>query len=241
MKNSEALRIVRQTRANYNTIAAEWDVSRNNPSGLKLRLIKPVKPGWQVLDDGCGNGFMTPEILKLGANFTGIDLSGQLIKIAKKKYLQAIKSGQAKFIQGDAVKLPFPKNSFDFVFSFAVMHHIPSAKLRLKFLREIRRVLKPGAGAVIVNWNLLSDWERNKYNIDAQIMNCRPGHDKGDVHVPWKATKNITVSRYLHVFSRKELTELAKNAGFKNIRIDYRDRSGKLKKIGEEQVLKIKK
>ena len=239
MKSSEALRIVRQTKANYNTTVVEWDITRNRPSGVKSRLIMPVKPGWQVLDDGCGNGVMAAEILNRGAVYCGIDLSDKLIKIAKKKYLGAIKSGQAKFVCSDALKLPFPENSFDFVFSFAVMHHIPSAKLRLKFLREIYRVLKPGAEAVIINWNLLSDWERNKYNIDDKLNNPEPGLDAGDVYVPWKATKGKTIKRYFHIYGDRELRELAKKAGFKKIRIEYRERSGKLKKMGEEQVLKI--
>lgn len=239
MKSSEALRIVRQTKANYNTIAPDWDVSRNRPTNLKFSLVKPVKDGWQVLDDGCGNGVMVAEILKRGADYSGIDLSDKLIKIAKKKYIGAIKSGRAKFICGDALKLPFNNNSFDFVFSFAVMHHIPSDKLRLKFLREIYRVLKPGAGAVITNWNLLSGWERNKYNIDDKLNNPEPGHDAGDVYVPWKATKGKIIRRYFHIYGDKELRKLAKKAGFKNIRISYR--SAKPDKGGEDQVLKIKK
>jgi len=241
MKSSEALRIVRQTKANYNTTVVEWDVTRNRPSGVKSRLIKPVKPGWQVLDDGCGNGVMATEILNRGAVYCGIDLSDKLIKIAKKKYLGAIKSGQAKFVCGDALKLPFPENSFDFVFSFAVMHHIPSAKLRLKFLREIYRVLKPGAGAVITNWNLLSDWERNKYNIDDKLNNPEPGLDAGDVYVPWKATRGQTINRYLHIFNDNELSQLAKETGFTKIRIEYRDRFGNFKKAGDVQIFKIKK
>lgn len=241
MRHDQALRILRQTKTNYNTIASEWDVSRGRPSALKLRLIKPVKKGWRTLDLGCGNGFLAPELVKRGAYYTGLDISARLLNFAKKKYREAIKSGTVEFVLGDALKMPFRKNNFDFVFSYAVMHHIPSDELRIKFLKEIRRVLKPGAEAIIDNWNLLNDWEKNKYNIEEQLKNVAPGHDAGDVYVPWKATKNKVIKRYLHLFKNEELRQLAKAAGFKQVRIEYRDRLGRLKKSGEGQILKLKK
>lgn len=240
MKHSHALRIVRQTKANYNTIAAEWNLSRGRPSALKLRLIKPIKPGWRVLDLGCGNGFLAPEIVKRGAQYIGFDLSEQLIKIAKKKYGREIKSGRAKFVCGNALAMPFKDKSFNFIISYAVMHHIPSAELRLKFLKEISRVLEPGGEAIIKNWNLLGEWGLKKYQINEQLNNPKQGHDKGDVYIPWKATKGKIISRYLHLFSDKELKELAKKAGFKKIRLEYRIRSGALDKDGDQILKTIK-
>ena len=47
-----------------------------------------------------------------------------------------------KFVRGDARKMPFPDNSFDFVFSSAVIEHVGSRDCQLAFLRECFRVAR---------------------------------------------------------------------------------------------------
>ncbi len=49
-----------------------------------LRLLMP-KPGEEVLDIGCGQGFFSREIAKNGARVVGIDIAGELISLAKKR------------------------------------------------------------------------------------------------------------------------------------------------------------
>ena len=108
-------------------------------------------------------------------------------------------------------------------------------------MNELFRVLKKGAVAKINNWNLLEDWGRKKYGIEKQIKNIKPSHDAGDVYVEWKATGKKDYPRYIHIFSDSELRALARNAGFKNIKIEYFNRAGQKTKNGEAQVLTIKK
>ena len=239
MNQYKAQAIVRQTRQFYNTAAKEWDVSRGMPSPIKIKLIKPIKPGMKVLDLGCGNGLMVAPILQRGAYYYGADISDKFIALCKKRYLSYIKTKQAEFKTADAVKLPYKNNYFDFAVSIAVMHHIPSAELRLKFLQELYRVMKTGAVAKIDNWNLHEEWGRNKYKIENQLKNIPAGHDEGDVLVPWKATGGKAIPRYLHIFSDKELKDLARAAGFKKIKIEYFNRAGVKTKNGEAQVMTV--
>jgi len=85
----------------------------------------PRPPGGGVmLDLGCGYEDFKPLCAHTGLEYVGIDYDGP-----------------AKIL-ADAHALPFKDNSFDFVMSFAVLEH-----LRYPFaaLREVRRVLKPGA------------------------------------------------------------------------------------------------
>jgi len=241
MQKQKAKEIVRQTRQIYNTIAKEWDASRGTPIGIKMKLIKPVKSGMKVLDLGCGNGLMAGPILTRGGYYFGSDISDKFIALCKKRYVSYIKTKQAEFAAADAVKLPYKNNFFDYAVSFAVMHHIPSAELRLKFLKELYRVLKSGAAAKIDNWNLQSEWGRKKYKIDSQLKNNPADYDAGDVFVPWKATGKKELSRYIHIFSDQELKDLARVAGFKNIKIEYFNRAGAKTKNGEAQILTIKK
>ncbi len=241
MQKRKALAIVRQMSRIYNTIAKEWDVSRFEPSGIKMRMIKGVKTEMKTLDLGCGNGLMANAIMNQGGYYTGVDISKKLIELCKKKYASYIKTKQAEFVVADAMKLPFKNNYFDFAISISVMHHIPSDELRQKFMNELFRVLKNGATAKIDNWNLLEDWARNKFNIEKQLKNIKPGHDAGDVYVGWKATGKKDYPRYIHIFSDSELRALARNAGFKNIKIEYFNRAGQKIKNGEAQIMTIKK
>jgi ubiquinone/menaquinone biosynthesis C-methylase UbiE len=241
MHKRKAQEIVRQMRQIYNTVAREWDISRNTPIGIKMKLIQNVKKGMRVLDLGCGNGLMAGAIMSRGGEYIGADISNKLIALCKKRYAPYIKTKQAKFVVANAVKLPFKNNIFDSAVSIAVMHHIPSAELRLRFLQELYRVLKPGVTAKIDNWNLHADWGRKKFKIDEQLKNIPVGHDYGDVYISWKATGKKDYPRFIHIFSDQELKDLARTAGFKKIKIEYFNRAGEKTKNGEAQVLTVVK
>src|SRR5579863_5281931 len=108
-------------------------------------------PGMRVLDLASGTG--EPAITlatRIGpdGHVTALDLSTDLLEIAEKR---ARARGLANFAahQADAHSLPFPDNSFDLATSrFGVMFfRDPEAALR-----ELRRVLKPGARACFLAW-----------------------------------------------------------------------------------------
>ncbi len=222
--------IINKTKEQYNAIAHDWDLSRSRPSGLKLKQIKCLKNSDRLLDLGCGNGLIVPYVLERGAEYNGIDISGELIKIAKGRY------PEADFKIGDATKkLKFKDNSFDWVFSFAVLHHIPTEKLRIIFLKEIYRVLKKGGRASIIVWNLLNDKMAKRFKIYEQLEKNKTN----DIKVRWLRTKGMEVQRYIHIFFPEELKKLAMKAGFKDIDTEYYNQAGKKEKNGEELVLLI--
>ncbi len=237
MNKNNSQKIIEKTRDDYDLIAKEWDLSRNRASQLKINLIESIEPKFKVLDIGCGNALMLPFILKKGAFYYGIDISKNLIEIAQKKYAKEVAEKKAKFIVGQATRLPFQDEEFDFVISFAVLHHIPSKELRKKFFEEIMRISKPNAKAKITVWNLLNEWTNKRFDIENKLK----GKNSGDVFIPWKATQGKIINRYLHQFSEKELFSLAKDTGFENIKIDYYNRMGEKIENGEEMVLEMER
>jgi tRNA (uracil-5-)-methyltransferase TRM9 len=242
MKKHKALRIIRKIRADYNTISKEWDISRNTPSRRKLLFLRSLKKGQKILDLGCGNGLLIPGVMSKGAVYTGSDISNKLIAIAKKRYKKEVKEKKVRFVIADAVKLPFKNNSFDMAVSFSVLHHIPSEDLRIKFFKEINRVVKPGGMAVVSVWNLLNPWPLERFKIKEQLKHPRPDMDTDDVLMPWKATPGKKpVMRYLHLFRKTELRRLARAAGWKKITIRFQDKSGRLEKNGEDLSMILKK
>ena len=237
MNKNNTQKIIEKIRDDYDLIAEEWNLSRNRVSQLKINLTESIKSKSKVLDIGCGNALILPFVLKKDAFYRGIDISEKLIEISKEKYKKEIEEGRVEFFVGQATELPFQNEEFDFLISFAVLHHIPSKELREKFFKEMMRISKPNAKVKITVWNLYNKWANDRFDISNQLA----GKQSGDVVVPWKATKGKIINRFVHQFSKEELFSLAKDAGFENIKIDFFNKAGEGMKNGEEMVLEAER
>ena len=107
--------------------------------------------GKKVLEIGCGIGMDGIEFAKAGAYYTGVDLSDQSISLCKKHFELFSQTGN--IINTDAENLPFDDNTFDLVYSWGVLHHIPDMQ---KSINEVYRVLKPGGKIIIMIYNKYS-------------------------------------------------------------------------------------
>ena len=89
------------------------------------------------------------KILDLGSGGRrGLDKFGKVIY--SDISLEMLKQGKLRSgVNLDASSLPFKDESFDVVTSSAMFHHLPTKRDRLNFLKEIRRVLKPGGVSII--------------------------------------------------------------------------------------------
>jgi len=193
--------LLNKIKNDYNLISEDFSRTRPFVWQELAPLFSGLKPRERVLDLGCGNGRLY-ESLK-NTNYTGLDISEKLISIAKEKY------PNVNFQVGDALNLPFPNNYFDKIYSIAVLHHIPSRKLRIKFLKEAKRVLKENGELIISVWKKNYNPLLLKYTILKIIGKTKL--DFKDTLEPW-ADKT---ERYYHWFSKKELANLIEKAGFK--------------------------
>lgn len=98
-----------------------------------------------VLEIGGGLGNDLSQYAANGALTTDFDLSSGHLALAKENFdLQGL---DGNFIHGDAEQLDFDDASFDLVYSNGVIHHTPNTH---KVVEHIRRILKPGAKAIIM-------------------------------------------------------------------------------------------
>ncbi len=95
--------------------------------------------GLDALEVGCGRGGGSSYIAKYlkPESMTGVDLCDRAIRFCRNRY----SAEGLSFSHGDALDLSFEDNSFDVVINVESSHHYADMDL---FLREVRRVLKPG-------------------------------------------------------------------------------------------------
>ena len=129
------VRIIRERRDRYRTELTDQAV---------LAAIGPCH-GLDVLDAGCGEGYLTREIASRGAHqVTGADKSPALIAAAR-----AASAGQsaACFREADLAALPFSDDSFDLAVVNHVLNDLPDV---VGPVGELARVLRPGGRLVVL-------------------------------------------------------------------------------------------
>ncbi|MFD1361964.1 class I SAM-dependent methyltransferase [Lentibacillus salinarum] len=96
-----------------------------------------LKQGSSILDIGCGDGYGSYKLHRSGYHVTGMDISGEMIRLASEKPEQA----GISFLKGDITSLPFDANSLDSIMAINVMEWTESPE---KAIQELDRVVKKG-------------------------------------------------------------------------------------------------
>ena len=109
-----------------------------------------IRAGEKVLDVACGTGNTTVMARARGAAVTGLDLTPELIEVAKKRAADE-KYEDITWKEGDAENLPFADGTFDVVVSSCGLMFAPDQQ---KVADEVARVTKPGGRIAIQAWTL---------------------------------------------------------------------------------------
>ncbi|MEA4926516.1 MAG: class I SAM-dependent methyltransferase [Syntrophomonadaceae bacterium] len=150
--------------AYFNEIASKYDSWYETPMGkfvdgvetsLAFELFSPEK-GMKILDAGCGTGNFSIKLAERGAQVTGIDLSTEMMAVAREKARR--RDLNLEFLEMNIYNLAFPDNYFDGVFSMAVFETLLESQ---KAFRELMRVLKPGRFLMIGTIRKDSAWGRS--------------------------------------------------------------------------------
>jgi 2-polyprenyl-3-methyl-5-hydroxy-6-metoxy-1,4-benzoquinol methylase len=149
------------------------------------------RPGWRVFDWGCGNGHFSYFLLRAGFRVTAFSFDGcpDLLREADREF-----PGRFDYRPGrssEPVRIPAEDGEFDAVCSIGVLEHVrETGGDERKSLRELRRVMKPGAPLLVYHFPNRGSWIE-------------------------RAARVLT-SQYTHpyLFTRQDVRTLCKDTGF---------------------------
>jgi SAM-dependent methyltransferase len=97
----------------------------------------------RVVEIGCGAGRVTRALAGLFGEVHGVDVSGEMVELARRALADR---PNAQVYQNNGKDLSIlPPGPYDFAFSTIVFQHIPSREVIYNYVREIHRLLRPGA------------------------------------------------------------------------------------------------
>ena len=180
----------------YQKIAVHFDTSRSYLwNGVKT-FLENINPNSIIVEVGCGNG---KHLLKRKDCFNiGIDLCPNFSIITKNKSIESITASN--------LSIPMKSDIADYVLSVAVIHHLSTRERRLKCVKELIRILKPGGKLFLQVWSIVQpEKSKNKFKQQDNYI---------EFNSPDKKIKEI---RYYHIFEKNELENLVSNIDNINI------------------------
>lgn len=141
---------------------------------LEMDVLAPYARGRDVLELGCGTGLILDRVAPIARSAKGIDLSEGMIDKARQRGLDVV--------VGSVTELPYADASFDCVYSFKVLAHVPDIG---KAIAEAKRVTRPGGTMVLELYNPMSLRYLAKRIAGPQKIS--DGRTEADVYTRWDA------------------------------------------------------
>ena len=156
-----------------------------------------------VLEIGVGNGSHAQLLATRAKTYTGIDLTDYAVRSTSERMrVRGLDGANVKVQQMDAEKMLFADRSFDFVWSWGVIHHSSNTK---QILSEISRVLRPGGRAVTMVYHR-SFW--NYYIFSGLFGGIAKGHlfKLGSLHKTRQTEIDGALARFYSISEWNTLT-----------------------------------
>jgi ubiquinone/menaquinone biosynthesis C-methylase UbiE len=154
--------------------------------------------GREVLEVGLGAATDFIRFARAGAKLSGVDLTEHAIALARRRL--ELEGLSADIRQADAEHLPFADASFDFVYSWGVIHHTPSTE---RAAQKIVRVTRPGGSVCVMIYHRRSLVALQCWIVNA-LLRGRPQRTLTDViarHIESAGTKAYTIAEARALFA----------------------------------------
>ena len=111
------------TRKSYDSVASIWVSGHQRPFWQEeFQKLKKLLPSGRILEVGCGTGRDAKELIKLGYDYKGIDISEAMVEQAKKN------NPSAEFEVASIYDIE-PDHTFDVFWCAATLIHIPKKRI----------------------------------------------------------------------------------------------------------------
>jgi SAM-dependent methyltransferase len=134
-------------------------------SGHQVSAALDLKPADRVLELGCGVGRIGREIAPRVAHWEGVDISSNMIEVARERLAQFPNVGFTELSRSSLQ--PLPDASFDKAYCVAVFIHMDKEDFFL-YLQDMARVLKPGGLLYFDTWNMASEVGWRRYAVEIE-------------------------------------------------------------------------
>ncbi len=229
MDSRTAERLLHLNREFYQTFSASFAATRERLQPGALRVARLAPPQARMLDLGCGPGQLARYLAAESAPgfFLGLDLSPKLLARARSG-VAGPTGDRFHFVCADlaAGALPLaPASRFDWVFLFAVLHHLPGHDRRAALCRAVRESLAPGGKVALSNWQFDRS-ERLRARIVAwtELGVDEAELEPGDALIDWR--RGGRGLRYVHLIDERERRQLCHEAGFRELEAFASDGTG---------------
>ena len=216
--DAETTRMLQQLNATfYRAHAASFVWARQQPWPGWRRVVAGLRQRSRVLDVGCGHGRFGAYLLhaRPDAIYVGVEPCVEMLALAPASLVAA---PNATLVEGTLEEaLPSPRQPFDLVTAFGVLHHIPGSASRAAFVRTLAAAVGPGGRLVLTVWQLdrsrfakrVVPWAT--YNRGAATPIDTAQLEDGDLLLRWRSEG----VRYCHRMAEVEMTGLATTAGLR--------------------------
>ncbi|RUS48284.1 demethylmenaquinone methyltransferase [Cohnella sp. AR92] len=205
----------------FESIAPKYDMMndiisfRRHKAWRRFTMRKmDLKPGESALDLCCGTCDWTIDLAKASdsGQVVGLDFSHNMLEIGRNKLKKLDLDKKIELVQGNAMELPFPDNTFDYVTIGFGLRNVPDIR---QVLREMERVVKPGGKVVCLECSKPS-WQPFKFFFNLYFSKIMPLLGKWFV-------KSYEQYRWLpeslvNFPDLQQLAEMFREAGLRNVR-----------------------
>ena len=177
-----------------------------------FECLNPIKKKEKILDIGCGFGYIM-WLLEI-ENYTGLDISEKVLKIARKLFKKP------KFVQGTVERMPFRKENFDIIIFTEVIEHLPNPK---KAISEIYRVMRSGGTLFITTpnkfrWLHFPVARIIPWSLKIKLIKLKRGREYSKQYEKQKQIeKKHGIDQHQKLYSSRSLSKVLKRAGFEII------------------------
>jgi ubiquinone/menaquinone biosynthesis C-methylase UbiE len=161
------------------------------PNFLAIFDVLQLRPDDNLVEVGCGGGAFLHEALRSGCKASAIDHSPDMVRLAMKSNRSSVAAGRLRVELGDAEELPYPSGAFTCAVMTGVLPFVPKPA---DAFSEVFRVLRSGGRFVVFTGSK---------------------EERGTPAVPEPLASRI------HFYEDRELTDLARGAGFSEAVVEH--------------------